>query len=208
MSFTDLLYFISASILLTLAPGPDLIFVISQSVSRHWKAGVATALGLCSGLIVHTSFVALGAAVFLQTNPIAFEILKYAGALYLLYLALRVFQSNDQIAIGKADRSELSRLYRKGIVMNLLNPKVTLFFLAFLPQFIPSNTSDSGVIPTQWAFILGGLFLLQALLIFSSVSYLVGNLSSRFWEKTWYAPTMKWGQIIIFISIAAHLIFF
>jgi len=141
MSFGDFLYFLTASVLLTLSPGPDLIFVITQSVSRHWKAGVATALGLCSGLIVHTSVVALGAAVFLKSNPLLFSLVEYAGAAYLPYLAWIVFRSNEQITLGKANIADLRGLYKKGVTMNLLNPKVPLFFLAFLPQFIPNDTS-------------------------------------------------------------------
>lgn len=204
MSIGDLIYFLTASVLLTLAPGPDLIFVISQSVSRHWKAGVAIALGLCSGLIVHTSVVALGAAVFLKANPIAFDLLKHTGAAYLLFLAWKVFNSTERISLGSVERSDLKRLYVKGITLNLLNPKVTLFFLAFLPQFIPEDTSMGS--PTFWAFILGAIFLIQALFIFSLVSYASGQFASRFWEHRWYGPTMKWGQIAVFVSIAVHLI--
>ena len=206
MSLADFGVFLTASILLTLSPGPDLIFVITQSVSRHWKAGVATALGLCSGLLVHMTVVAFGAAVFLKTNPIAFQTLKVSGGLYLLFLAWQAWRSDEEISLGNVDRSDLRKLYVKGITMNLLNPKVTLFFLAFLPQFIPTAT-ERGLTPVQWAYFLGGVFLVQALLIFSTVSYISGRWAARFWEHEGYQNTIKWGQIIVFVTISAHLLF-
>jgi len=206
MTLESLLYFLGASMMLTLSPGPDLLFVISQSVSYHWKAGVATALGLCSGLIVHTSVVALGATVFFERYPLSFTLLKYAGAAYLLWIAFQVYQNSSKVQLESATPSSYSQLYYRGIIMNLLNPKVTLFFLAFLPQFLPAVSEAEADKTAIHVFTLGLIFLAQALIIFSTVAFITGRLAARFYEQPWYGAFMKWGQIIVLVGIAIHIL--
>ena len=206
MTPESLFYFIAASVMLTLSPGPDLLFVISQSVSNHWKAGVATALGLCSGLIVHTSVVAFGATLFFDRYPMSFQLLKYAGAGYLIYIAWQVWRNAESANLKTLEKSAYLKLFKRGVVMNLLNPKVTLFFLAFLPQFIPSSTGPESLNAAQYVFLLGMIFLAQAFIIFSSVSFITGRLAARFYQKSWYLGFMKWGQIIVLVGIAAHIL--
>lgn len=206
MPLESLLYFLGASMMLTLSPGPDLLFVISQSVSHHWKAGVATALGLCSGLIVHTSVVALGATVFFERYPFSFLLLKYAGAAYLLWIAFQVYQHTSKVQLELVIPSSYSKLYYRGVVMNLLNPKVTLFFLAFLPQFLPAVSEAEADKTAIHVFTLGILFLVQAFIIFSSIAFITGRLAARFYERPWYRAFMKWGQIIVLIGIAIHIL--
>ena len=134
-----LLTFFAASLLLGIAPGPDNIFVLTQSAVYGVRAGLATTLGLVTGLCVHTTAVALGVAALFQTSPLAFAILKYVGAAYLLYLAWLSFRAGALLTHapdgGRTAFPGYGVLYRRGIVMNVTNPKVTLFFLAFLPQF-------------------------------------------------------------------------
>jgi len=165
--------FFAASLLLGLAPGPDNIFVLSQSAMHGRTAGLAVTAGLCTGLIVHTSAVALGVAVIFQTSALAFSLLKYAGAAYLAFLAWQAFRASGG-RLSPVDGAEVSRwkLYCRGIVMNVTNPKVSIFFLAFLPQF-----ADPARGPV-WAqvMLLGGLFILATVLVFGAIALLAGTL--------------------------------
>ncbi|MFB4164012.1 LysE family translocator [Alteribacillus sp. JSM 102045] len=171
-----ILAFFGTAIILTLAPGPDILFVIAQSISQNKKAGFATALGLCSGLLVHISAAAAGISAVIYQSSVAFSAIKYAGATYLLYLAWQAFRDKSKASISKeTNPHQYLMLYKKGIIMNLLNPKVSLFFLALLPQF--TNPSSGSV--TVQMLILGFLFLLQALVIFFIVST-AANQASRF----------------------------
>ena len=177
LDFETILLFVTASTLLALAPGPDNIFVLTQSMIKGAKPGIFVTLGLCSGLVFHTTAVALGVAAIFQTSILAFNILKFLGAGYLLYLAYMSFMSNSKSKI-KADKDNLSlvKLYKRGIIMNITNPKVSIFFLAFLPQF--TNPSTGSV--TLQIFILGAIFMLCALMVFSSIALVAGKLGNWF----------------------------
>lgn len=168
-----LITFIIASALLGIAPGPDNIFVLTQSALYGKKSGVLVTLGLCTGLIVHTSAVAFGVAAIFQTSVVAFTALKIVGALYLLFLAWQAIRASASSleAPGSNLRSS-GALYRRGIVMNITNPKVSIFFLAFLPQFA---SPDNGQLAPQ-IFFLGGVFMAVSLVIFSLVAALAGWL--------------------------------
>ena len=175
IELTQLLLFIAASFLLCLAPGPDNIYVLTQGMTKSKKAAIVTTLGLTSGLVIHTSAAVLGISVIFQTSQLAFDIVKYIGALYLLYIAYQAFKHrNDSLDLSVTNSSqELKKLYIKGFIMNILNPKVSIFFLAFLPQFV---TTTNGNIPLQMA-ILGAIFMILTLIIFSSIG-IAGNLLS------------------------------
>ena len=177
LDFETILLFVTASTLLALAPGPDNIFVLTQSMIKGAKPGIFVTLGLCSGLVFHTTAVALGVAAIFQTSILAFNILKFLGAGYLLYLAYMSFMSNSKSKI-KADKDNLNlvKLYKRGIIMNITNPKVSIFFLAFLPQF--TNPSTGSV--TLQIFVLGAIFMLCALVVFSSISLVAGKLGNWF----------------------------
>ena len=177
LDFETILLFVTASTLLALAPGPDNIFVLTQSMTKGAKPGVFVTLGLCSGLVFHTTAVALGVAAVFQTSIVAFNILKFIGAGYLLYLAYMSFTTNSQSKI-KADKENLSlaRLYKRGIIMNITNPKVSIFFLAFLPQF--TNPTTGSV--TLQIFALGAIFMLCAFVVFSSIALVAGKLGNWF----------------------------
>ena len=166
LSVETVLTFIGASVVLCFVPGPDNIFVLTQSAIRGWKVGILTTLGLCSGLIVHTSLVALGVSVIFQTSELAFQGLKIIGACYLVYLAYRATRST-KIDLRDSDEPNKS-FYLTGVVMNITNPKVAIFFLVFLPQFV---NIDSGSVSIQM-FTLGFIFILCALCVFSLIAYL------------------------------------
>jgi threonine/homoserine/homoserine lactone efflux protein len=128
--------FFAASFLLALAPGPDNLFVLTQAAIRGWRAGLAITAGLCTGLLVHTAAVAFGVAAIVQASTIAFAGLKLIGAAYLLYLAWQAFHAPaESLELTTGPAVPLFPLYCRGIIMNITNPKVSIFFLAFLPQF-------------------------------------------------------------------------
>lgn len=167
MEMDTALSFLGVAVVLTLAPGPDILFVIAQSLSQGKHAGIATALGLCTGLLVHISAAVLGVSAVIYQSSLAFAIVKYAGAVYLLYLAWQAFREKDSsLAFGRQKPMAYASLYKKGILMNVLNPKVSLFFLALLPQFVDPS---AGQIPQQM-LVLGVIFLVQALVVFTLVS--------------------------------------
>lgn len=175
--------FVLASVALTLLPGPDILFVLTQSLTRGARAAFSVALGLCSGLVFHTAAVAFGVAILLAESPVLFRVLKYCGAAYLLYLGVRAVlasrkkpeRTDDPAECGALPVKSQWALYRQGITMNLLNPKVLLFFLSFLPGFVDPE-ADS---PTLYIVMLGAIFAIQALAVFSTVSLLGGWIGAR-----------------------------
>lgn len=197
-----IMMFMGASILLALAPGPDILFVLTQSMTKGSKSGLMITLGLCSGLIFHTTAVALGVAVIFQTSAIAFNILKLVGAAYLLYLAYMSFKDASKSKL-EADKTplSLSALYKRGIFMNVTNPKVSIFFLAFLPQF---TNPEMGNVTVQ-IFSLGALFMLSAFLVFSFVALLSARVGA------WFTQTQNGEKILnriagtIFAGLAIKL---
>lgn len=170
------LTFFAMALLLAITPGPDNIFVLTQSALYGRAAGAATALGMTSGLFIHSAAVALGVAVIFKSSEAAFTILKIIGALYLLYLAYRAFTSGALHTGGqKKAFPGYATLYRRGIIMNVTNPKVTLFFLALLPQFADPAR---GPVSLQ-IFLLGLLVQLSTVIVFGSVAFLGGGLAAK-----------------------------
>ncbi len=174
MILSTLLYFLGASIALTLAPGPDNIFVITQGIARGRKAAIVTALGMCSGISIHTTAAAFGISAVFYSSAVAFNIVKYAGAVYLLYLAWKTVKERSAIRLSIADDRPAAALFKRGFIMNVLNPKVAMFFLAFLPQFVSSGT---GHVPLQM-LLLGFIFMVQAVIIFTLIGYFAGSIGS------------------------------
>ncbi len=179
LSVETITTFTIASLVLCLAPGPDNIFVLTHSALHGARSGIMVTLGLCTGLLVHTSAVALGVAAILQTSVVAFTLLKIAGAGYLLYLAWLAFRAGPQ-QLGDAVSLPPGALYRRGIIMNVTNPKVSIFFLAFLPQFIDTQ---SGRVTLQ-VFLLGTVFILCTILVFGGVALLSGQLGRLLQRNT------------------------
>lgn len=172
--------FILASAVLCVMPGPDNLFVLSQSAIYGKKSGIFVTLGLCLGLLVHTFVVAMGLAVVIQSSPMALLLIKFAGAGYLLYLAWQAFRAEvvDE-STATANTVSNTAMLRRGIIMNISNPKVSIFFLAFLPQF---TSADYGAIAPQLVF-LGGVFILVTLGVFSSFALMSGLLRNMFRTK-------------------------
>lgn len=181
-----LITFLSASVLLGLAPGPDNIFVLTQAALRGRGAGIIVMLGLCAGLVVHSIAVAFGVAAIFQTSELAFSMLKFIGAGYLLYLAWKAFTASAQ-RLESNHNGEVSkgRLFIRGVVMNITNPKVSIFFLAFLPQF---TDPARGPISLQ-ILMLGGLFILTTIVVFGGIALLAATLG-QFFQKSDRAQTV------------------
>lgn len=204
MDYTILISFFWASILLALSPGPDNIFVLMQSMVNGVRYGIATVFGLISGCLVHTTLVAFGVTTVIKQNPKLFFAIKLLGALYLLYLAYKVFKSSADVALSdtNVEKKSYSQLFRQGFLMNVLNPKVSIFFLAFFPGFLFSKTLSN---VTQF-YILGLLFMLAAFLVFATVAFLSGKISTVLIKNKKAGIFLKWMQIIVFVGIAIFIL--
>lgn len=201
-----ILSFLSASILLTLMPGPDNIFVLTESITKGKRNGIAVSVGLASGVLIHTLAAATGLSIIIQQSAMAFTIIKYAGALYLFFLAFKAIKEKKADIVLNDMKSEaqqkMSSLIKKGFLMNILNPKVALFFIAFLPQFI----TPKGINITLQMVVLGLVFAIQAFVIFYIISTLSGKLtkyvtSDKFWNIT------KWSKVGVLSCLGIALVF-
>lgn len=202
MSFDVLAMFFATSVLLALAPGPDNIFVMTQSALRGKGAGLAVVFGLCTGLVVHSSGVALGVAALFKASVLAFSVLKFAGACYLVWLAWQAFRAPaEKVGGGGGGEVDLWRLYRRGIIMNLTNPKVSIFFLAFLPQF---TDTARGAVSLQ-ILLLGGLFILATILVFGGIALLAGALGQWLNRSERVQKVMNRVAGAVFLGLAVKL---
>ena len=167
----DIALFLAASALLAIAPGPDVIYVLTRGISQGPKAGIAAALGFASGCIFHTLLAALGIAALIRSSDWAFDAVRYAGAAYLVWIGIQALRHRSAFSIeGASDAKALAVIYKQSVIGNMLNPKVTLFFLAFLPQFV--NTA-AGHVEWQMA-LLGVLFMAVTIVVFGAVALFSG----------------------------------
>ena len=198
-----LLSFSLATLALAISPGPDNIYVITQSLVNGTKSGIATTAGLISGCIVHTALLAFGVSALITASESIFYIIKVCGAVYLFYLAYGVYKSDAGIAFsGDAPKKSNWQLFRQGVFMNLVNPKVMIFFLAFFPAFL-WNTSEN--IVSQF-FILGITFMFISFLTFSSLAVLAGSIKQFVTKQKMAGKILKWLQIIVFVGISVYIL--
>jgi len=198
-----LLSFSVATLVLALSPGPDNIYVLTQSLVNGVKSGVATTAGLISGCIVHTSLLAFGISAIITASPTLFYIIKVAGAVYLLYLAYQVFKSDATVTFSeKAPRKSNWQLFKQGVFMNLVNPKVMIFFLAFFPAFLWGNEEDTVV----KIYILGITFMIVSFFVFSGIAVLAGTISKFLKNNKKIGTVLKWLQIVVFVGIAIFIL--
>ncbi len=200
----ELISFVIAVSLLAISPGPDNIFVLMQSVVHGKKYGLATIVGLMTGCIIHTVFLALGVSTIIKNNSFIFFGIKLFGALYLFFLAYKVFKSSSVISISTDEIEKKSpvQLFKVGFIMNVLNPKVTLFFLALFPGFLFSESLSLSV---QF-FILGALFIVVSFIVFSIIAILGGAISKEIKKSKNIGIWLKWLQIVVFVSIAVFIL--
>lgn len=204
LNYEILFAFMGATAVLAISPGPDNIYVLTQSLSNGKKYGLATVAGLISGCLVHTTLLAFGVSAIVKQNQNLFFFIKLFGAVYLLYLAYQVFRSdaNLRVSVDGVPKKGLGLLFRQGFIMNVLNPKVTIFFLAFFPGFLFSTTMSTVI---QF-YILGFLFMLVSAIIFSLIAILSGLISEYITRNSKVGFFLKWLQIIVFLGIAAYLL--
>ncbi|RFB77961.1 LysE family translocator [Methylovirgula sp. 4M-Z18] len=186
LTATQSLAFLAAAVLITLSPGPDNLMVLSLGASRGHKRGMVFGLGCALGCLNHTLLAALGVSALIAASVVAFTALKIAGGLYLIYLGVRALKSRGSALAannGGGSSETLRALFLKGLFANSINPKVVLFFLAFLPQFVDTAQGHAGWQIAQ----LGLLFTLQAAVLFGTLGYFAGRVGQ------WLARNPKGG---------------
>ncbi|MGA7730937.1 MAG: LysE family translocator [Chloroflexia bacterium] len=209
----DLTLFLLATLALNLTPGPDMLYVIARSVGQGRRAGVVSALGIGAGTLVHMGALALGLSTLLLSVPGAYDAVKYVGAAYLGYLGVRTLVSRGA---GVGEAGELAEggpeagangvdywaIFRQGVLTNVLNPKVALFFIAFIPQFV-----DPGMGPVGWQVVMLGLiFDTSGTLVNSAVALIAGSLCDRLRGSRRVSSIQRWFTGTVFIGLAARLV--
>ena len=204
MNIEILISFVLASTVLAFSPGPDNIFVLTQSIVNGKKYGLATVIGLVIGCIVHTTLLAFGVSAIIKESESLFFIIKLFGAVYLIYLAFKVFKANASIIVSKdsVEKKSTKELFKQGFIMNVLNPKVSIFFLAFFPGFLFSDSLNTIV---QF-YVLGLLFMLVTFIVFSTIAILAGAISEYIKKHKNVGLYLKWIQIVVFIGIAIFIL--
>ena len=204
MNWELLISFIGATSVLAISPGPDNIYVLVQSMVNGINAAMATVSGLITGCIVHTSLLAFGVSAVIRRNESVYLAIKIFGALYLLYLAYKVYRDHSKMNFkaNVKQQKNLMELYAQGFLMNVLNPKVTIFFLAFFPAFLFHK---------EWStemqfFVLGGLFMLTSFIIFSIIAFFANSIKSYTTNHPKSGLVFKWLQILVFLGIAIFIL--
>jgi threonine/homoserine/homoserine lactone efflux protein len=196
--------FLAISVAVTLAPGPDNLMVLGQSLARGRAAGFGIALGCALGCFTHTLWATLGVSALLLASPNAFFALKLAGALYLVWLGVQAWTSGAAAAAGRDETTVLPwrRYVARGFVANAVNPKVALFFLAFLPQF-----ARPGLGPTvPQLLVLGAVFAAQTVVVFGAIAFAAGAVGRLLARRPRLAPWLDRVAGVIFIGLAVHLL--
>jgi len=205
MELQTLIIFFISSLLLGIMPGPDNIYVLSNSLLYGKKVGFSIVAGLCSGLIFHTCLVIFGVALLIKSNEFALIVLKFIGASYLLYLAWQIYKAPIVNKLSSNSiKIDFKKVYFKGVLMNATNPKVTLFFLAFLPQFVQNNSPLS---PNLQMLILAILFLLATIIVFGLVVIFASLFSERLKTSGKLQKLFNKVVALIFLAIALKLLF-
>jgi threonine/homoserine/homoserine lactone efflux protein len=199
---TSFALFFVACWALIVSPGPDMLYVITRGIAQGRTAGLLSAFGVTSGLLVHTLFAALGLSVLLQTSSVLFSLVKYAGAVYLLVLGIRAFRDTESLVLDREKQPmSLRSIYIQGVLSNVLNPKVALFFLAFLPQFVDSGSDYAAM---QMA-VLGIVFTIFGILFLSVVGYFSGYIGSWIAERPNLTSKLRWVTGGALVGLAARL---
>lgn len=189
--FNSLLVFIGAGLLLNITPGPDVLYIVGRSISQGRVAGLVSVLGISTGCLFHVASAALGLSALMLALPLAYDVVRYAGAAYLVWLGLRAMVSKSSpLQARRVDPERLGHVFRQGVLTNMLNPKVALFFLAFLPQF---TDRARGPVPLQVA-LLGLIFIGNGTLVcvaYALVASWLGEwLRTRYDVATWLNRAM------------------
>jgi threonine/homoserine/homoserine lactone efflux protein len=201
----NLVLFLTASVALIVAPGPDNILVLTRGVAQGRGAALVSAAGASLGLVVHSVFAAAGLSALLAQSAVAFSVIKYVGAAYLVYLGVRALLGREGFAIraGDAPSPRLRSILIQAFATNVLNPKVALFFLAFLPQFVVPHAGSAA----QQLLLLGITFALLGLAFLCVLAYFSGALGYRVSTRPAYANVLRWLTGSVFIGLGLRLAF-
>ncbi|HEV2852052.1 MAG TPA: LysE family translocator [Thermoanaerobaculia bacterium] len=201
-TFTNLLLFLGAALALNLTPGPDMLYVAARGSSEGRGAGVVSALGIAAGCLVHIAALALGFSALLERVPAAYDAVRLGGAAYLIWLGVRALWRPSALgAVGKTERAPLGRIFRQGIVTNVLNPKVALFFLAFLPQFVDPGR---GPVAGQLVF-LGLLFNTSGTLVNLGVALAASRATTWLRARQRASQAMQRVTGAVFVGLGLRL---
>jgi threonine/homoserine/homoserine lactone efflux protein len=187
MQFSQIILFAVASLALISVPGPNMIYVLTRGVSGGKRVGLYSAGGITMGILIYTVLAAIGLASLIKTSPIAFMVVKYSGAAYLLFLGIKTFiTSNNSISDEDSPKENNNKnAFWQGVLTNVLNPKVALFILAFIPQFISKSAGS----PVLQMIILGSAFASITLLLYGTLGYFTGRIGK--WLKS-HSKVEKW----------------
>jgi threonine/homoserine/homoserine lactone efflux protein len=205
MFFSNLLLFASIIVVLALTPGPDVIYITTRGMAQGRKAALLSTVGICLGYLVYTGLSALGLSAVLQASALAFDIVRYAGAAYLVYLGIRAFLSKDRgpLTQGVVNPLPAGRILQQGILTSMLNPKGILVFAALLPQFVNPHL---GSVPLQMT-AFGLTFTLICLCIYGGYAYLSGKLGEKLATQPRFASVLRYLAGSVLIGLGARLPF-
>lgn len=194
--------FVGVSWVLIVAPGPDMFYVITRGMAHGSKAGILSAVGVICGILVHTTAATLGITLILQTSAFAFLIVKYLGAFYLIYLGIKAWRDKNTFSLQTSTSGASSQaLFWQGVLSNVLNPKIAIFFLAFLPQFVDKGSSQ---VPLQMA-VLGLTFAGFGLCFLAVVGYSAGAIGGWLTRRPNYARFSQRLAGIILVGLGIRL---
>ncbi len=198
----DIVLFLAASALLAIAPGPDIVAVLTRGISQGRLAGFAAALGFAAGCLFHTALAALGVAALIRSSPVAFDLVRYAGAAYLLWIGIQAIRHREAFSMQAAGGgAALATIFRQSVIGNALNPKVTLFFLSFLPQFVDEKAGSVGM---QMA-ILGVAFMAVTVVVFGAVALFSGWIGERLRARPAIASRLNLFAGLAFIGLGIRV---
>lgn len=193
--------FLAAVIVIAVSPGPDMLYVMSRSIGQGRAAGVLSALGVIFGAFVHLTAAALGLSELFRHSPLAFEVVRYTGAAFLLYLAWRALRSGDEMAVSARRHAGPAKVFLQGMLTNLLNPKVALFYLSFLPQFVdPARGSVA-----MQVLVLGSMLNLLGLAVKVTVALTAGGLGNWLRRRPRLQRIQRWATASILAALALRI---
>jgi threonine/homoserine/homoserine lactone efflux protein len=203
---TNLALFVAASLAVIVAPGPDNIYVLTRGIAQGRKVALASAWGMCSGLLFHTTLAAVGLSAILARSAGALSLVKYIGAAYLVYLGIRALLSREEFSpsVEKIFTVKLRNFFLQGLTMNLLNPKVAVFFMAFLPQFVSPSVGTAGSVALRLV-ALGLVFALLSVVIFSAIALFSGVVGDRLSRNPRFATALQWSTAVVLVGLGVRL---
>ena len=206
MPDTNLALFVAASLAVIVAPGPDNIYVLTRGIAQGRKVALASAWGMCSGLLFHTTLAAVGLSAILARSVGALSLVKYIGAAYLVYLGIRALLSREEFSpsVEKIFTVKLRNFFLQGLTMNLLNPKVAVFFMAFLPQFVSPSVGTAGSAALRLV-ALGLVFALLSVVIFSAIALFSGVVGDRLSRNPRFATALQWSTAFVLVGLGVRL---